>query len=94
MSLVDRHWVSLGEESKPWPCNLSGEPFARIEMDHYGPLSDSIRGNKYVLVVVDCFSKWVECIPVPDTEAKTTARALIEGWVCRYGVPNEIHCDQ
>ncbi len=73
---------------------LVGSPFARVEMDHYGPLTDSVGGHRYILVVVDCFTKWVEMIPVADTEAKTTARALIDGWISRFGVPDELHCDQ
>jgi len=73
---------------------VSGEPFARVQIDHYGPLPPSSNGNKYVLVLIDTFSKWVEAIPVPDTEAKTTANALVNGWISRFGVPLEVHSDQ
>jgi len=72
----------------------SGDPFARIEMDHFGPLPVSGNNNRFVLVIIDCFTKWVECIPVPDTEAKTTANALITHWISRFGTPCELHTDQ
>jgi len=71
-----------------------GAPFSRIEMDHFGPLPASNCENKYILVITDTFTKWVEAVAVTDTEAKTTARAFINSWVSRFGVPGELHCDQ
>lgn len=43
---------------------------------------------------MDYFTKWVECVAVPDMEAKITANVLIESWISRYGVPWELHSDQ
>ena len=39
----------------------AGSPLERIHIDILGPLIETPRGNPYVLVVVDQFSKWVEC---------------------------------
>ena len=46
-----------------------------------------------MLVVVDHFSKWTELIPLKDTNAITIARALLDNWCCRYGVPTRLHSD-
>ena len=58
-----------------------------------GPLPVTARGNKYLLVLTDYFSKWVEAIPVANQEASTVCNAFIE-FVSRFGLPAEIHSDQ
>ena len=42
-------------------CDI-GEPFERIAMDLCGPLPETARGNRYVLVIADYFSKYT--IPI------------------------------
>ena len=73
---------------------LAGEPMERIAMDIMGPLITSARGNKYVLVVGDYFTKWTEAYPLPDQKAETVAIALIDNFITRFGLPKEIHTDQ
>ncbi|PIK52716.1 Retrovirus-related Pol polyprotein from transposon [Apostichopus japonicus] len=57
---------------------ISGEPLQRCAMDIMGPLPVSDRGNKYVLVIADYFSKWTEAYAMPDMEAETVANILVE----------------
>ena len=52
------------------------------------------RGNKYVVVFMDYFTKWVEAYAVPDQQAQTVARLLVENIVCRHGVPQELLSDR
>ena len=52
------------------------------------------RGNKYVLVMVDCFSRWTEACPLPDKTAHSVADAFFNQVVCRFGMPIVIHSDQ
>lgn len=40
------------------------------------------RGNRYALVVIDHFSKFVGAYPIPDKSARTVARTLFERWIC------------
>ena len=42
----------------------------------------------------DYFTKWVEAFWVPDMEAETVARVLMEGFIARLGLPKQIHSDQ
>lgn len=72
----------------------AGAPFERIAMDIAGPFPQSTSGNKYVLVVIDYFSKWPEVYPIPNQEATTVANAFVNNWVTRFGVPMELHSDQ
>ena len=57
---------------------VTGEPFTRIGIDISGPCNLSWRGNKYLLVVSDYFTKWVEAYPMKDMEAKTVPETLVE----------------
>lgn len=59
-----------------------------------GPLVRSTKGNRYLLVVMDYFSKWPEAYALPNQEAKTVATVIVNEFVCRFGVPLELHSDQ
>ena len=72
----------------------TGARWERIAIDFIGVLPKSEKGNKYLMVVVDYFTKWVEAVPLADIEARTVAEALISHILQRYGVPLSIHTDQ
>ena len=78
----------------PLQQRQTGYPMERIALDIMGPLPVTEDGNKYVLVVADYFTKYVEAYAIPDERAETVARKLVEEFICRYGVPREIHSDQ
>ncbi len=50
-------------------------------------------GNSYVVVFMDYLTKWVEAFAIPDQTTETIARLLIDGVVCRHGVPQELLSD-
>ena len=70
-----------------------GFPMEEIAIDIMGPYQASDEGNKYVLVVVDSFSKWMEAYAVPNIEAKTIAEKLVLEFVSRFGVPYQMKSD-
>ena len=74
--------------------SLVGAPFERIALDILGPLPRTKRGNRYILVVMDYFTKWAEAYPLRNQEAATVAQVLVEQFICRYGVPLSLHTDQ
>jgi hypothetical protein len=63
----------------------SGVPFERIHMGILGPLPVSKLGNKYILVIIDQFTKWIECYPLPNQYAETIAKALMDSTISRFG---------
>ena len=52
------------------------------------------KGNRYVLVIVDCFSRWTEACPLPNKTALAVTDAFFQLIVCRFGMPVVIHSDQ
>ncbi|XP_038063133.1 uncharacterized protein LOC119733836 [Patiria miniata] len=70
-----------------------GEPMDRIAMDVMGPLPRSKRGNAYVLVIGDPFTKWVEAYALSNQHTSTIARMVVEEFICRYGCPKELNSD-
>jgi transposase InsO family protein len=50
-------------------------------------------GNKYVVVMIEHFTKWVELVPIPEKSSFCTAAAL-KGVLTRFGAPAEVLTDQ
>jgi len=70
-------------------------PFASVFVDHLGPLRPS--GDppfRHIPMIIDRFSHYLVAVPVPDLKATTTAQALVEEWVCRFGIPAMITSDR
>jgi len=63
-------------------------------MDVVGPLSKTHSGNRFVLVIVDCFTKWVETLLIRNIRAKIVVEVFVREIISRNGVPSEIHTDQ
>ncbi|KAA3679021.1 uncharacterized protein DEA37_0010880 [Paragonimus westermani] len=59
-----------------------------------GPLPTSRRRNKYILVIVDYFTKWFEVLPMPNQEASTTTSLFVNEWIARSGTPIDLRSDQ
>ena len=51
-------------------------------------------GFKSILIIIDSFTKWAECIPLRSTQAEYVARALLNIWVSRQGVMDQLHSDR
>ena len=70
------------------------QPFERLSWDIMVPLPTSYKGNKYILVITNLFTKWVEAFPLKDTTTNTLATFMLNEIVCHYGVPGSLHSDQ
>ena len=60
-------------------------PFQRLSVDIMGPFPLSISKNKYVLTMVDHFSKWLEIDAIEEADAKTVANSIISHIYLRHG---------
>ena len=70
------------------------EPFVFWAMDYMGPIKETARGNKHILVMMDHFTKWCEAFPTTDQKASTVAKLLVSKVFSRFGPPTVLHSDQ
>jgi len=59
-----------------------------------GPLPETARGKKHILVVGDHFTKWREAFQTQDQKAQTVANILVSRLFSRFGPPQILHSDQ
>jgi transposase InsO family protein len=71
-----------------------GAALDRLSTDVCGPFPESTQGNRYILVVSDHFTKWVEVFAVPNQTATTCAEKILNEVIARYGCPYNLHSDQ
>jgi hypothetical protein len=79
---------------KPSPFTLASyEPMERVSIDSIGPLPEDTNGNKFIIVIIDCFTRFVELYATKDTSALAAANALLH-YYGRFGAPCELLSDQ
>ncbi len=54
----------------------------------------TVRHNRYVLVMVEHFSKWIELVPSPDKSSEGVAYAFLNRVLSHFGAPAEVLTDQ
>lgn len=67
--------------------------FHTVHIDIVGPLPQS-HGYRYLVTMIDRFTRWMEVVPVTSISAETVANAFVSSWVSRFGVPEVIISDQ
>ncbi|CAF3874280.1 unnamed protein product, partial [Rotaria magnacalcarata] len=88
---------NISRKKKPGrlqPIPPSEGSFQLIGMDYCGPFKQTPRGNQYVLCLTDYCTRWVVAVAVPACSAKTTAEALFNAFISKYGVPAVIRSNQ
>lgn len=69
------------------------EPFEMLAIDTIGPLPVDESGNAFIIVAIDCFSRFVELRAAPSTEAQEAAKLLLDIFG-RYGAPKKLRSDR
>nr|GEX95029.1 reverse transcriptase domain-containing protein [Tanacetum cinerariifolium] len=67
----------------PWP-------FYQWGMDILGPLPPVRGGDKFVIVAVDYFTKWIEAKPLVRITRKEVIRFVMDNVIFRFGFPRII----
>lgn len=79
-------------EGAPLASTPPTSVWSKIYIDHIGPLINSSNNNRYCLVVIDAYSKWLDIIPVRRATAAVTVNKLTNLW-SQFGPPNTIVSD-
>jgi hypothetical protein len=57
-----------------WSCDLAGE------------LPQTSKGNVYIMIMIEYFSKWVEFIALPNKSSHNTSQVFLQEVQSRFGV--------
>lgn len=72
---------------------IVSEPWHTVGIDITGPFTKTRRSNRFILVVVDYFTKWVELFPLQSVKAKIIAQTFLDEVICRFGFPIRVISD-
>ena len=69
-------------------------PFQQLHVDILGPIGESENGCKFILTMIDQFTRWVELVSLKNQKAHIVAHAIFDEWFCRYGCPSVMVSDR
>ncbi|MCI36036.1 gypsy retrotransposon integrase-like protein, partial [Trifolium medium] len=84
MHLAPPH--ELKSISSPWP-------FAWWGMDILGPFTTGLQQNRFLVVGVDYFTKWVEAKPLSEITSFIVLCFFKRDILCRFGIPQAVVTD-
>ncbi len=61
--------------------------------DVIGPLPIMANDDRFILMVIDYFSKWAEADALPNHKAETVAYCIVKRWIAHHRIPVRIHSD-
>ena len=77
----------------PLKSIVVSRPFEKLGIDVVGPFTETQRGNKYIVVMTDYCTRWVEAFATQSHTAKVIAELLVLEMLPRHGAPRELLSD-
>ncbi len=65
-----------------------------VQMDFEQVLPSKNSGCRWLLVVIDHYTKWADAYPIKHPNTLATAELFFKNWVCVHGVPKRLQTDQ
>ena len=91
---VNKH-VNHPNKAPAGVTSIPGEPLEEMMLDFLGPFQTArSHSYRYILQTQDVFSKFIMFIPCVDAQASTAADAVMERWICTFGMPKRIRSDR
>ncbi|GFX53673.1 hypothetical protein TNCV_1596191 [Trichonephila clavipes] len=72
---------------------VPAQRFETLAIDLFGPLPESKDGKRWILIIGNCTTKWVELFALPNAPAKECAITLIEEVLLKYDIPRRLISD-
>ena len=72
----------------------STSPWDMLSIDVMGPFIGSKKGERYILSIIDCFSKYLILVALRDHTAPSVSKALYERVIGYFGWPRRILSDR
>jgi len=69
-------------------------PWQMLGLDFMGPFKATARGNRYIIIGIDHFTKYIEAAATSSFDSETTAWFVLNQVICRFGMVEEILSDQ
>lgn len=85
--------IKIGSKEPLVMTETPAKPFDKVVIDTIGPLPVSEAGNKYAVTIICDLTKYVIGIAIPNKEAVTVAKALVDNFILVFGLPNELLSD-
>jgi len=93
MQTMPKTWQPHPSETRTTPFHTIPWPFAKWGMDILDTFSPGKGQVKFLIVVVDYFTKWIEAKPLTTITAQQVQQFVWKDIICRYGVPHTIITD-
>jgi len=68
--------------------------FYHSSCDLAGELPQTSRGNVYIMIMIEHFSKWVELVALPDKSSHNTSHVFLQQVLSRFGAYAKCLIDQ
>lgn len=78
----------------PLKSIVTTRPWQMLGLDFMGPFKTTTRGNAYIILGVDHFTKFIEGAATESFDSETTALFVLNNIICRYGMVEQILSDQ
>ena len=88
-----RHSPMFHQPAKRLSSIKSPYPFMKYSMDIVGPLPRANDQCKYLLILTDYFTKWVEAEAYAEIKDSDVESFIWRNIICRFGVPQETVID-
>ena len=69
------------------------EPWEKIYIDICGPLRETAQRKKYIIAIIDQFSRYISLTAMSKQDEGTVTETIMTKWILRFGAPKEIHVD-
>ena len=88
--------IKTTKHLRPPPSTLPppARRFTTCHIDIVGPLPTTNTRKRYILTMIDRFSRWLEAVPISNINSDTVTEMFVHHWVARFGIPANLVADR